>query len=166
MHFLTQKIEFPNVSEASTDGLLAIGGDLSVERILFAYKKGIFPWFQDEEPILWWSPDPRFVLFPQNLKVSKSMTQVLKKNQFKVTQNKAFKAVIENCALAKREGQHGTWITDSMAEAYIKLHKLGFAKSIEVWQNNELVGGLYGIDTGNSVFCGFLNSVLAKLHYI
>jgi len=161
MHFLTQKIEFPNVSEASTDGLLAIGGDLSVERILFAYKKGIFPWFQDEEPILWWSPDPRFVLFPQNLKVSKSMTQVLKKNQFKVTQNKAFKAVIENCALAKREGQHGTWITDSMAEAYIKLHKLGFAKSIEVWQNNELVGGLYGIDTGNSVFCG--ESMFAKV---
>jgi len=161
MHFLTQKIEFPNVSEASTDGLLAIGGDLSVERILFAYKKGIFPWFQDEEPILWWSPDPRFVLFPQNLKVSKSMTQVLKKNQFKVTQNKAFKAVIENCALAKREGQHGTWITNSMAEAYIKLHKLGFAKSIEVWQNNELVGGLYGIDTGNSVFCG--ESMFAKV---
>jgi len=161
MHFLTQKIEFPNVSEASADGLLAIGGDLSVERILFAYKKGIFPWFQDEEPILWWSPDPRFVLFPQNLKVSKSMTQVLKKNQFKVTQNKAFKAVIENCALAKREGQHGTWITDSMAEAYIKLHKLGFAKSIEVWQNNELVGGLYGIDTGNSVFCG--ESMFAKV---
>jgi leucyl/phenylalanyl-tRNA--protein transferase len=161
MHFLTQKIEFPDVSEASLDGLLAVGGDLSPERLLYAYQNGIFPWFEDTEPILWWSPDPRFVLFPDDLKVSKSMKQLLKKNQFKVTENKAFKDVIENCAEAKREGQQGTWITDKMIEAYMKLHKLGYAKSVEVWQNDELVGGLYGIVIGNDVFCG--ESMFAKV---
>ena len=161
MHFLNQKIEFPHVSEASTDGLLAIGGDLKPERILHAYINGIFPWFENEEPILWWSPDPRFVLFPDELKVSKSMKQLLKKDTFKVTTNTAFEAVIRNCAIAKREGQDGTWITDSMIEAYIKLHQLGYTKSIEVWQDEELVGGLYGIDTGNNVFCG--ESMFAKV---
>lgn len=154
MHFLTQKIEFPDVSEASADGLLAIGGDLSPERLLFAYSKGIFPWFQDEEPILWWSPDPRFVLFPEDLKISKSMKQVLNKNNFKVTINKAFKEVVENCALAKRNDQYGTWITDDMINGYLKLHQLGYAKSIEVWQDDKLVGGLYGIEINDCVFCG------------
>ncbi|MCC1483761.1 leucyl/phenylalanyl-tRNA--protein transferase [Winogradskyella immobilis] len=154
MHFLNQKIEFPHVSEASIDGLLAIGGDLKPERILYAYSKGVFPWFESEEPILWWSPDPRFVLFPEDLKVSKSMKTLLKKELFKVTINTNFEAVINNCAAAKREGQEGTWISESMIEAYIKLHQLGYAKSVEVWQNKELVGGLYGIDTGNGVFCG------------
>ena len=154
MHFLTQKIEFPDVSKASTDGLLAIGGDLSIERVLFAYSKGIFPWYQEEEPILWWSPDPRFVLFPKDLRVSKSMKRVLKKEPFKVTHNKAFKDVIQNCAKAKRNGQQGTWITNDMIEAYTKLHQLGFAKSVEVWLNNELVGGLYGIQITDSLFCG------------
>ena len=154
MHFLTQKIEFPDVSEASADGLLAIGGDLSPERLLYAYSKGIFPWFQDKEPILWWSPDPRFVLFPKDLKVSKSMKQILKKDLFKVTENKAFKAVIENCAIAKRKDQNGTWITEEMKQAYLKLHHLGYAKSVEVWQNDQLVGGLYGIEINENVFCG------------
>ena len=154
MHLLTQKIEFPDVSEATIDGLLAVGGDLSTERLLCAYAKGIFPWFEDAEPPLWWSPDPRFVLFPKDLKVYKRMKQVLKRGRFNVTENKAFRDVLENCAFAKREGQYGTWITDDMVEAYIKLHKLGYAKSIEVWENNELVGGLYGIDLGNNVFCG------------
>ncbi|PTM02597.1 MAG: leucyl/phenylalanyl-tRNA--protein transferase [Bacteroidetes bacterium] len=154
MHFLTQKIEFPDVSEASVEGLLAFGGDLSPERLLYAYQNGIFPWFEEAEPILWWSPDPRFVLFPMDLKVSKSMKQLLKKNLFHVTENKAFKEVIENCAKAKRDGQKGTWITDEMIDAYIKLHKLGYAKSIEVWQNDKLVGGLYGITIDNKVFCG------------
>ena len=154
MHFLTQKIEFPDVSKASSDGLLAIGGDLSIERVLFAYSKGIFPWYQEEEPILWWSPDPRFVLFPKDLRVSKSMKRVLKKEPFKVTHNKAFKDVIQNCAKAKRNGQQGTWITNDMIEAYTKLHQLGFAKSVEVWLNNELVGGLYGIQITDSLFCG------------
>jgi len=161
MHFLTQKIEFPDVSESSADGLLAVGGDLSPERLLHAYSEGIFPWFQDEEPILWWSPDPRFVLFPKDLKVSKSMKQVLKKERFKVTTNKAFKAVIENCAQAKRHGQQGTWISDNMLEAYQKLHQLGYAKSIEVWQDSELVGGLYGIAINDDVFCG--ESMFAKV---
>ena len=161
MHFLTQKIEFPDVSEATIDGLLAVGGDLSSERLMRAYSSGIFPWFDDEDPLMWWSPDPRFVLFPEDLKVSKSMKQVLKKKQFKVTENKAFRAVIENCAIAKRDGQNGTWITDAMLEAYIKLHKLGYAKSIEVWQNDDLVGGLYGIELKNKVFCG--ESMFAKV---
>lgn len=161
MHFLTRKIEFPDVSEASADGLLAIGGDLSIERMLHAYANGIFPWFQDGEPILWWSPDPRFILFPEDLKVSKSMKQLLKKETFEVTTNKAFKAVIENCALTKRNGQQGTWITNDMIEAYLKLHDLGYAKSVEVWQNKELVGGLYGIEISNTVFCG--ESMFAKV---
>ncbi|WP_111682364.1 leucyl/phenylalanyl-tRNA--protein transferase [Winogradskyella tangerina] len=161
MHFLTNKIEFPDVSEASSEGLLAVGGDLSTERILHAYANGIFPWFEDEEPLLWWSPDPRFVLFPKELKISKSMAQLLKKNPFKVTFNKDFEAVIEQCAITKREGQLGTWITDDMKEAYINLHKLGYAKSVEVWQNNKLVGGLYGVDLGNKMFCG--ESMFAKV---
>ncbi|WP_225035349.1 leucyl/phenylalanyl-tRNA--protein transferase [Winogradskyella sp. SM1960] len=161
MHFLTQKIEFPEVSEASADGLLAIGGDLSPERLLYAYSKGIFPWFQDDEPILWWSPDPRFVLFPEDLKVSKSMKQVLKKSTFQVTTNKAFESVVENCANVKRNDQYGTWITDDMINAYLKLHELGYAKSIEVWQNDELVGGLYGIEVNDTVFCG--ESMFAKV---
>jgi leucyl/phenylalanyl-tRNA--protein transferase len=161
MHFLTQKIEFPDVSEASAEGLLAVGGDLSPERLLYAYQNGIFPWFDETEPILWWSPDPRFVLFPEYLKVSKSMSQVLRKNQFKVTENQAFRDVIENCAIAKREGQHGTWITDDMIDAYTKLHQLGYAKSVEVWENDELVGGLYGIAIENKVFCG--ESMFAKV---
>lgn len=161
MHFLTEKIKFPDVSEARIDGLLAIGGDLSSERLLQAYSNGIFPWFEDNEPIMWWSPDPRFVLFPGDLKVSKSMKNVLKKAQFKVTENKAFGAVVENCAITKREGQRGTWITDHMIEAYMKLHKLGYAKSIEVWQDDDLVGGLYGIALKNKVFCG--ESMFAKV---
>lgn len=161
MHFLTQKIEFPDVSEASVDGLLAVGGDLSAERLLYAYQNGIFPWFEATEPILWWSPDPRFVLFPEDLKISKSMKQVLKKKLFKVTENKAFAEVIQNCANAKREGQLGTWITDEMIIAYIKLHKLGYAKSIEVWLDKELVGGLYGVTINDTVFCG--ESMFAKV---
>lgn len=154
MHFLSQKIEFPEVSEASADGLLAIGGDLSTERLLHAYAKGIFPWFQDGEPILWWSPDPRFVLFPEDLKVSKSMKQLLKKAPFKFTINTAFEAVVENCAKTKRNDQYGTWITKDMMEAYLKLHQLGYAKSVEVWKKGELVGGLYGIEINDRVFCG------------
>ena len=134
--------------------MLAVGGDLSSERLIHAYSKGIFPWFEDDEPLLWWSPDPRFVLFPENLKISKSMKQILRKNMFEVTVNKDFKSVIEHCSIAKREGQDGTWITDQMTKAYTKLHQLGYAKSVEVWQNNELVGGLYGVDLGNKVFCG------------
>ncbi|MFC0603178.1 leucyl/phenylalanyl-tRNA--protein transferase [Winogradskyella pulchriflava] len=161
MHFLGQKIEFPDVSEASAEGLLAVGGDLSPERLLYAYSNGIFPWFDSAEPILWWSPDPRFVLFPEDLKVSKSMKQILRSNKFKVTINKAFRAVVENCAEVRREGQIGTWITKEMIEAYIALNTLGYAKSVEVWQDKTLVGGLYGVDLGNNVFCG--ESMFAKV---
>lgn len=154
MQYLTQDIKFPNVNQASQDGLLAIGGDLSVERLILAYKNGIFPWFEMDEPILWWSPNPRFVLFPEKLKVSKSMKQVLRICDYTITVNKAFKAVITECSKVKRNGQAGTWITNSMIEAYVNLHELGYAKSVEVWQKDTLVAGLYGIDLGNNVFCG------------
>lgn len=161
MVFLSEKIEFPEVSRASREGLLAIGGDLSVDRLILAYKKGIFPWFDsDDDLILWWSPNPRFVLFPERLKVSKSMTQVLRNNHFTVTVNKDFKSVITECSKAKRAGQPGTWITEDMLNAYNKLHHLGYATSVEVWQNDTLVGGLYGVDVGNGVFCG--ESMFAK----
>lgn len=154
MHFLTNKITFPHVSQASQDGLLAVGGDLSVERLLLAYKQGIFPWYSEGEPILWWSPNPRFVLFPEKLKISKSMKQLLRNSIFKVTVNKAFREVIRACSLIKRRGQDDTWITNDMIEAYVKLHDLGYAKSVEVWKENDLVGGFYGVDLNNGVFCG------------
>ncbi|MBN4085467.1 leucyl/phenylalanyl-tRNA--protein transferase [Flavobacteriaceae bacterium AH-315-B10] len=160
MHYLTQDIEFPNGSEANEDGLLAIGGDLSTERLIYAYKKGIFPWFEEDESILWWSPNPRFVLFPEKLKISKSMKQVLHNGNYVVTINKAFKEVIEQCSKIKRSGQSGTWITNNMINAYYKLHELGYAKSVEVWKDKDLVGGFYGIDLGNKVFCG--ESMFAK----
>jgi leucyl/phenylalanyl-tRNA---protein transferase len=154
MKYLTPNMPFPDVSEASEEGLLAVGGDLSTERLLYAYKKGIFPWFSAEEPILWWSPNPRFVLFPDKIKVSKSLKQVLRNSDFEITINKDFKSVITACSKIKRDGQDDTWITKSMIEAYVKLHELGYAKSVEVWQDYQLVGGLYGIDLGNRVFCG------------
>lgn len=153
MYFLTQELFFPAVDEANPDGILAIGGDLSPERLLLAYKSGIFPWFEEGEPIFWWSPNPRMVLFLDDLVVSKSMRNILNRNIFKVTFNQKFREVISNCQKIKREGQNGTWITNDMVEAYCKLHELGIAKSVEVWQNEELVGGLYGVDLGH-VFCG------------
>jgi leucyl/phenylalanyl-tRNA--protein transferase len=154
MIFLDENNWFPDTDLASEDGILAIGGDLSPERLLLAYQKGIFPWFESDGPILWWSPDPRFVLFPEDLKVSKSMRQFLKRTNFEVTINKDFESVISECASIKRDGQGGTWITDDMVKAYIELHTLGRAKSVEVWEDKKLVGGFYGIDLGNSVFCG------------
>ena len=160
MHILTQNIIFPNIQEADEEGLLAFGGDLSIERLLLAYKSGIFPWFNEDEVILWWSPDPRFVLFPKELKVSKSMKQFLKNCDYEITINNDFKSVITACAKAKREGQAGTWITTNMIDAYCKLYEQGFAKSVEVWKNNELVGGFYGVDLNNGVFCG--ESMFAK----
>ncbi len=153
MYLLSHELWFPPVEEASIDGLLAIGGDLSAERLKLAYKKGIFPWFSEGEPVVWYSPDPRMVLFPSQLKISKSMRQVIRKGTFKATFNTNFKAVIANCKNAKRNGEVGTWITDEMEQAYIKLHEQGIAKSVEVWQDNALVGGLYGVDLG-TVFCG------------
>ncbi|MDB4273765.1 leucyl/phenylalanyl-tRNA--protein transferase [Algibacter sp.] len=154
MQYLNEDIWFPDVNKTSPEGLLAVGGDLCVERLLLAYKTGIFPWFDTEEPLLWWAPDPRFVLFPEKLKVSKSMKQIMRNNEFIITVNKDFEQVITECSKAKRIGQSGTWITDSMVNAYIKLYKLGYAKSVEVWQDKKLVAGLYGIDLNNGVFCG------------
>lgn len=161
MKFLSQDISFPDVNLATKDGLLAVGGDLSPERLVSAYKKGIFPWYSNEEPILWWSPDPRFVLYPDKLKVSKSMRKILRDQPFKVTFNTDFEQVISQCAQHPRLGQESTWITDEMKSAYIKLHKLGYAISVEVWQNEELVGGLYGVDVRNGVFSG--ESMFAKV---
>ncbi|MEK6450938.1 MULTISPECIES: leucyl/phenylalanyl-tRNA--protein transferase [unclassified Myroides] len=144
---------FPPVDETHESGIIAIGGDLSVERIALAYKSGIFPWFEDGEPITWWSPEYRMVLFLDELRVSKSMRNILNRNIFKVTYNTCFREVITHCQNVKREGQLGTWITDEMLESYCKLHELGIAKSVEVWQEDQLVGGLYGMDLGH-IFCG------------
>ncbi len=153
MYPISDDLYFPPVSNASSEGLLAFGGDLSSERLLLAYKSGIFPWFNQGEPILWWAPKSRMVLFFNELIISKSMRNILNRNTFKVTFNQDFRAVISNCSGIKRAGQQGTWISQDMIEAYCKLNELGIAKSVEVWQNEELVGGLYGIELG-TVFCG------------
>ena len=142
---------FPPVHMAEPDGLLAIGGDLSVERLLLAYRKGIFPWYEGA-PILWWCPNPRFVLFPSELRVSKSMRSLLKKNFFEFTVNKAFDQVIAQCKTITRKDQGGTWINEEVQRAYIKLHELGFAHSAEVWKDGKLAGGLYGIRMGKIFF--------------
>lgn len=153
MYFLTKELYFPPVDEASYEGVLAIGGDLSIERLLLAYQNGIFPWFNDDEPILWWSPSERMVVVPQMYKVSKSIRNLLNQNKFKVTFNQNFAEVIRNCQQIERKGQDDTWISEDIITAYTKLHEMGIAKSVEVWQNEELVGGLYGVDLGH-VFCG------------
>lgn len=142
---LNRELVFPDVNLADEDGLLAFGGDLSPERLLLAYQSGIFPWYSKGEPILWWCPNPRFVLFPEELKISKSMRQLLRNKAFKVTINTCFEKVMRSCGESKRVGQRGTWITDEMVDAYLELHKLGYAYSIEVWEKGNLVGGLYGI---------------------
>jgi len=153
IYFLTKLLEFPPADNANRDGLLAVGGDLSPERLLLAYKSGIFPWFNDDSLILWWSPDPRMVLFPRKIRISKSMRQILSGTRFTFTRDKCFSEVLEACAEIERMGQEGTWITNSMKEAYLRLYDLGFARSYEVWEDKKLVGGLYGIDLGH-VFCG------------
>ena len=154
MKWLNETIEFPPLTEANLEGLLAVGGDLSPERLLFAYQNGIFPWYESDQPILWWAPDPRFVLYPHKLKVSKSTKQILKNQSFEITVNRNFKEVIQACAKVKREAQSGTWITDKMIETYCELHQRGIAKSVEVWQNKKLVGGLYGVELNDTIFCG------------
>jgi leucyl/phenylalanyl-tRNA--protein transferase len=152
LFILTKEIIFPDTELADEDGLLAVGGDLSIERLLLAYRNGIFPWYSEDEPICWHCPNPRFVLFPEELKISKSMKTVLNKNEFRFTINNAFEEVIHNCKTKEREGQDGTWITDAIVNAYTQLHQLGFAHSAEVWMDDELVGGLYGIRLGNIFF--------------
>lgn len=153
MYFLTKELYFPPVDEASYEGILAVGGDLSIERLLLAYNNGIFPWFDADEPILWWAPPERMVVYPHDYKVAKSLRNIINRNLFEVTINKDFGAVILNCQQIERKGQHGTWITEDIIQSYTKLHEIGKAMSFEVWQNGELVGGLYGMDLGN-VFCG------------
>lgn len=153
MYFLSKELYFPPVSQATDEGILAIGGDLSVERLVLAYKNGIFPWFDANDPILWWAPMQRMVVVPNQYKISKSTRNLLNQKKFQVTVNTCFKRVILQCQKSERKGQVGTWISDEIIKQYSKLHDLGIAKSIEVWQNNELVGGLYGIDLG-TIFCG------------
>ncbi len=153
MYYLNEQIYFPPVDQANKYGILAIGGDLSPERLELAYNHGIFPWFDETEPIIWWSPPQRMVLFFDELVVSKSMRSLINKNAFKITFNQNFREVISNCKKITRTGQDGTWITNDMLEAYCALHEKGLAKSVEVWQNDALVGGLYGIDLGHT-FCG------------
>lgn len=160
MKWLSEKFEFPDYDETSEEGIIALGGDLSTLRLELAYKKGIFPWFNEDEPIVWWFPDPRFVLFPHELNISKSMKKILKDGLFSFSENACFEQVIINCRMAARAGQDGTWISNEMLEAYVELHKLGLAKSLEVWLNGELVGGFYGIE-GKRVFCG--ESMFAKV---
>lgn len=153
MYQLSDQLYFPPVETAHSSGIVAFGGDLSTERLILAYQSGIFPWFEDGEEITWFAPKYRMVLFFNELKISKSMRNVLNRNIFNITFNTAFEKVIAHCQNTKRKDQAGTWITDEMMNAYIKLHQLGFAKSVEVWHQDELVGGLYGIDLGH-IFCG------------
>jgi len=148
---IEKELYFPPVDFAEPDGLLAVDGDLSPGRLLLAYRQGIFPWYEGEY-ILWWCPDPRFVLFPSELKISKSMKGLLKKNAFDFTINKSFKQVIHHCKETKRPGQQGTWITDEVERAYIQMHELGYAMSAEVWEDGKLAGGVYGIKLGNVFF--------------
>lgn len=151
---------FPSPNLADDDGILAIGGDLSPQRLLLAYQMGIFPWFNPEDPIVWWSPDPRFVLFPEELKISKSMRPYFNHPRFELTLDQDFEAVIRNCQQARRRGQSGTWITDEMIAGYSKLNEMGYAHSIEVREEGVLVGGLYGIALGK---CFFGESMFTKV---
>ncbi|HVW95616.1 MAG TPA: leucyl/phenylalanyl-tRNA--protein transferase [Mucilaginibacter sp.] len=150
---LDERLLFPDPALAEEDGLLAVGGDLSIGRLLLAYSHGIFPWYSEGEPVLWFSPHERFVLFPEELKVSKSMRQVLRSGKFTITTDSAFEQVIAACSAMKRPGQDGTWITEDMKNAYCSLHRSGHAHSVEIWENGELAGGLYGVAIGK-VFCG------------
>ena len=155
MIFLSDNLVFPDVHHANQRGILAVGGDLSIERLKLAYRNGIFPWYSEGEPIIWYSPDPRMVLYPEDIRVSKSMRQLMNSQKYRVTFNRAFESVISNCKSIdrSRQGEHSTWITKEMREAYIALHHYGIAKSVEVWEGNTLIGGLYGVEVGN-VFCG------------
>jgi leucyl/phenylalanyl-tRNA--protein transferase len=149
---LTDEVVFPPTDHAEPDGLLAVGGDLSAERLLLAYRLGIFPWYSEGQPILWWSPDPRIILEPGEFHLSRRLSQILKKGNFKVTFDRAFTEVIRGCSATPRKGQDGTWITPEMMDAYIRLHKMGFAHSAESWLDDEVVGGIYGISLGRCFF--------------
>ena len=152
LHFLSNTLWFPPVSQALKDGLLAVGGDLSVDRLLLAYRSGIFPWYNEDEPPMWWCPNPRFVLFPEEVKVSKSMKQELRSGKFEFRTDTAFAEVITKCKDTYRPGQGGTWISDEIVNYYTKLHELGYAHCADAWEGGRLVGGLYGIWLGNIFF--------------
>ena len=149
---LSEDLVFPSPHLASKEGLLAVGGDLTRTRLLLAYSHGIFPWYSENEPILWWSPDPRLVLYPDELKISRSLSKVIKKGVYTVTIDCAFEQVINECARVRLENQEGTWIVDEMAKAYCNLHESGFAHSVEAWEGDHLVGGLYGVSLGRCFF--------------
>jgi leucyl/phenylalanyl-tRNA---protein transferase len=157
---LTDELMFPPPDLAEERGILAVGGDLRPERLLLAYRMGIFPWYSHPEPIIWWSPDPRFVLYPANLKVSRSMRPILNQERFQITYDQAFAEVIRHCKTAPRQGQLGTWITPEMQDAYGELYRRGYAHSVEAWQEEQLVGGLYGVSLGR---CFFGESMFAKV---
>ncbi len=149
---LSENIAFPPAHLATPEGLLAVGGDLSQERLLTAYRMGIFPWYSGDEPILWWSPDPRLVLYPNELHVSRTLSRVLKKNRFTITMDHAFKDVIAACAEVRTQNGEGTWIVGDMEEAYCRLHSAGYAHSVETWMDGRLAGGLYGLSIGRCFF--------------
>ena len=153
MIWLTDTIEFPSYRFTSKEGIIALGGDLSEERLIYAYKNGIFPWFSEDDPIVWYCPFQRMIMYPEEIKISKSMQKIINKKEFVITENKSFNEVIYNCKNIDRSDGFGTWITDDMEQAYINLHEKGIAKSIEIWLNDELVGGLYGLEI-NHIFCG------------
>ena len=152
VYLLTDDLVFPPVHLATQEGLLAIGGDLSPERLLLAYRSGIFPWYADGEPILWWSPDPRVVIYPGELKISHSLRKTIRKGRFRSTMDTCFERVIRSCGRTRMESGEGTWITAEMEKAYIRLHWLGYAHSVEIWHRDDLVGGLYGVSLGRCFF--------------
>jgi leucyl/phenylalanyl-tRNA--protein transferase len=152
VYLLTDDLIFPPVHLATPEGLLAVGGDLSPERLLLAYQSGIFPWYSEDEPILWWSPDPRLVLYPDELKISRSLRKTIRSGRFRVTMDTSFPQVIQSCGRTRVKNGQGTWITAEMEKAYIRLHRLGYGHSVEVWYGHDLVGGLYGISLGRCFF--------------
>ncbi len=155
MYILTDNLDFPHPSQAEEDGLLAVGGDLHPDRLMLAYHSGIFPWFNEGQMALWWSPDPRMVVKPKDVHISKSMRKVLRDDTFKITYNQRFLEVILACKRMKRKEQQDTWITNAMIEAYLTLHEMGHCISVEVWKDDQLVGGLYGVNLKEKgVFCG------------
>lgn len=153
MIWLTEEIKFPPYNRTTRHGIIALGGDLSTERLIHAYENGIFPWFSEHDPIIWYCPHQRMVLFPEEIRVSKSMKKVIRNGEFQITENKAFRDVIFQCKTIGRKDEAGTWITEDMQQAYIEMHQKGYASSVEVWQGDELVGGLYGVVV-KGIFCG------------
>ncbi len=152
IQWLDRSLDFPEPAIAEDNGLFAVGGDLSVQRLLRAYQIGAFPWFNENDPILWWHPNPRYVIYPSDIYVSKSMRQILRRDQFTITYDQEFDTVVEECSGMRREGQAGTWLTKRMRSAYKRLHQAGYAHSCEVWLDGELVGGLYGVSIGRAFY--------------